>query len=159
MRLGNPTVTDHDLLTDVGLGDHHVSAVTGRILVNSLSIPPGNYDLTVALGKSGCKSITAILRGTYNVDIQGHVGVYCLGTNAVLESCAMDIRPYPSGTASYVGGYSRLHADNFLSHDNFGEGWIRLGDVFISGTNGVFRFYNEAIVNKNLTVYGSWAVK
>lgn len=161
MRLeGRDVVTDHDLLTDVALEDHHTSAVTAKIIVNSLSIPPGTYVHYVALGKSGCRTVQGIIRGNVSVDIQGHTGVWFMGTSTPLNSSSVGLRPYPTGTQSYVGGYSRLHGDTYLSHPDFGANLIYLLDVYISGSNAVFTFFNaHPSSNQNLTVYGSMVAK
>jgi len=161
MRLqGRDVVTDHDLLTDVGEGDHHVSAVTFKVQVNSLSIAPGQYSHSVSLGKTGCRTVQGIIRGNVNVDIQGHTGVWFIGMATAQNSSSIGLRPYPSGTQSYVGGYSRLHGDTYLSHSDFGQNIIRLLDVYISGSNVVFSFFNaHPSANRNLTVYGSGVAK
>jgi len=159
MRLeGDFVATDHDLIMGVGAEDHHPTTEVFRIIVNSLSIPPGTYIYNVALGKSGCRSVRGILRGSVSVDIQGHTGLFFQAFNTAAKSSSVGIRPYPSGTQSYVGGYSRLHGDTYLSHTDFG-GSIRLNDVYISGTNLVFAFYNIRPFNQNLVCYGSVVVK
>lgn len=155
MRLdGHDVVTDHDLLTDVAEDDHHQPVVEERILVNSLAIGPGTYELRISLGRSGCKTVRAILRGTVNVDIQGHTGVFVVGTDSAGESSSMGIAPYPSGTQSYMGAYSVLHGDGSLSLYHFGQGVIRLDDVWIDGDEAVFEFFNSYPSARNLQVYG-----
>jgi len=151
------TVTDHSLLNGVGPDDHHPSVVTDRILINSQAISPGDYSLTIPLGKSGCKTLRAVLRGTVNVDIQGHTGVFCVGSDTSGQSMAIGVRPYPSGTQSYMGAYSRLHGDAYLSFLDFGQNAIRLKDCYISGSDAVFVFNNTAASARNLTVYGTYA--
>jgi hypothetical protein len=159
MRLSSKDVlTDHALLTDVGANDHHASVVTFRILVNALSIPPGSYDYRVALGKSGCRVVQGIIRGNVGVDIQGHTGVWFVGTATAVQSSTIGLAPYPSGTQSYVGGYSRLHGDTYLSLPHFGNS-IRLNDVFLDASDVVFRFFNANGTAQNLIVYGSGLVK
>jgi len=153
------TVTDHDLLTGVGADDHHPSVVTDRILINSQAIGPGNYLLRIALGKTGCKTLRAVLRGTINVDIQGHTGVFVMGSDSSGESTAVGVRPYPSGTQSYMGAYSRLYGDSYLSFGDFGQGIIRLRDCYIDGSDAVFEFSNLSGIFRNLTVYGTYAAK
>lgn len=160
MRPQNVSVaTDHNLLIGVGSEDHHVTAVTGKIQINGLSIPPGVYNYTIALGKSGCKTIQGIIRGDKSVDIQGHTGVWFVGTSATQNSSSYGLRPYPSGTQSYVGGYSRLHGDTYISHCDFGQNAILLLDVYISGTNAVFSFSNGYSANRLLRCYGSFICK
>lgn len=152
-------VTDHDLLLDISDDDHHVTAVTWKTIVNSLSIPSGQYTHSVALGKTGCKTAQGIIRGDVSVDIQGHTGVWFICTSTAQNSSSIGIRPYPSGTQSYVGGYSRLHGDTYLSHPDFGQNNIRLLDVYISGSNLNFSFFNASAFNRNLKVYGSGVAK
>jgi len=156
MRLnGRDVFTDHTLLTDVGPDNHHPAVAVAQILVNATSIPPGAYNLSIPLGKTGCQTLRAILRGVANIDIQGHEGVFCVGGPSSAQSGSIGIVPYPGGVTSYMGGYSRLHGDAYLSHNSFGETYIRLNDCYISGSNAVFVFYNVGPVNKNLTVYGT----
>lgn len=148
-------VTDHDMLQGVGPDDHHARPAGARFTINSQAIAGSStYSLTVALAQTGCQLLRAILRGPISVDTQGHVGVFVLGTAVVQESSSIGIRPYPGGTQSYMGGYSRLHGDGYLSHTSFGTG-IRLNDAYISGSNAVFVFRNTSSVSRNLIVYGS----
>ena len=158
MRLKSKKVaTDHELTTGKGPDDHHPSVVTDRILVNSQAIGPGNYQLRIPLGKTGCKTLRAVLRGTINVDLQGHTGVFVVGSDTSGESTAVGLRPYPSGTQSYMGAYSRLHGDDYLRLFDFGQGVIRLRDCFIDGSDAVFEFNNSDVTARNLTVYGTYA--
>jgi hypothetical protein len=160
MRLNQEhVITDHALFNDIGAEDHHVTAVTARIIVNALSIPSGTYVHNVALGKTGCRTVQGIIRGNVNVDIQGHTGVWFIGYATAQNSSSIGLRPYPSGTQSYVGGYSRLHGDTYLSHGDFGDNVIRLLDVYISGSNAVFTFFNPLAFNRTLRVWGSMIAK
>lgn len=160
MRLtGKDVVTDHSLLTNIGPEDHHVTAVTAKTIVNSLAIGPGTYQHRVALGKTGCRTVQGVIRGDVSVDIQGHTGVWFMGTATAQQSSAIGLRPYPSGAQSYVGGYSRLHGDTYLSHADFGQDLIRLDDVYIDGSDVVFVFNNISASARNLTVYGSCVAK
>jgi len=159
MRPPGIVVTDHDLLVDVGEEDHHVTVAPWKTTINALSIAPGQYSHNIALGKSGCRTVQGILRGHLSVDIQGHTGVFVLATDTAQQSSAIGIRPYPSGTQSYVGGYSRLHGDSYLSHRDFGS-YVYLVDAYISGSNLVLSFFNtHATLSKNLTVFGSGICK
>ncbi len=148
-------VTDHALFQDTGAEDHHVTAVTFRVLINSLSIAPGPHNLIISLGKSGCRTVQGIIRGNQSVDVQGHTGVWFLGGASTANSSSVGIRPYPGGVSSYIGGYSRFHGDSHLSHSSQFGTRIALDDVYISGTNVVFVFNNtEVVLYRNLTVYG-----
>jgi hypothetical protein len=159
MRLpSNQCVTDHDLLTGIGVDDHHAGAVAWKVSVNGLSIPPGVNTYQVALPKSGCRIAQGILRGNVSMAIQGHTGVWFLGGTAAGQSSAMGLRPYPSGGGGYAGGYSRLHGDTYLSHMDFGP-FIYLNDVYINGSNLVLSFVNTDGSNRTLTVYGSGVCK
>lgn len=160
MRLAEHDVlTDHALLADVGPDDHHAQAAAARVLVNSQTIGPGSYSLRVDLGRTGCRVLRAVLRGTINVDIQGHTGVFVLGTATAAQSCSFGLAPYPSGSQSYMGGYSRLHGDGYLSLLDFGQGAIRLQDAYLDGSDAVFVFYNTNPSARNLTVYGTVVAK
>lgn len=160
MRLvGHDVATDHALLADVGAGDHHAQAAGQRFAINGQSIGPGSYSLRVALGHTGCQVLRAIMRGPITVGVQGHTGVFVVGTATAAQSCAIGIRPYPGGLQAYMGGYSRLHGDSFLSYADFGQGTIRLQDAYIDGSDAVMVFHNAASVTRTLTVYGLVAAK
>lgn len=153
-------VTDHDLFTGQGPDDHHARVASARFIVNSQPISGlSSYTLDVALGQSGCQVMRAVLRGSRSVDIQGHGGVFVVGTATPLESGSIGIEPYPSGTQSYMGGYSRLHGDGYLSGVSmFGSG-IQLLDAYINGSNARFVFANQLGTTQNLQVYGSVIAK
>lgn len=161
MRLdGFCAVTDHDLYTDVSEDDHHSAPSGSRFAINGQPIAGSSvYNLDVDIGKTGCKVLRAVLRGNLTVDIQGHAGVFVIGTDVTTESSAIGIRPYPSGTQSYMGGYSRLHGDSYLSHEGtFGTG-IRLNDVYISGSDVRFVFQNTTPTTQSLVAFGSVVCK
>jgi len=99
------------------------------------------------------------LRGTPNVDIQGHCGAWFVAGDTSQECSAFSLRPYPSGTQSYIGGYSRLHGDSYLSNKSFGQNSIVLRDAYIDGDEAVLEFYNTYILSRNLSVYGTVGVK
>jgi len=156
-------VTDHTLLVDVGGDDHHNAATAERVLVNSQSIAAlTSYELRIALGKSGHRVAWGVLRGNVSTDILGHEGVFFLAHATADESCAIGIRSYGAGgyPTSYVGAYSRLHGDSYLSHrDTFGT-YIRFDDAWIDGSDLVLEFRNlHPTLSRNLTVYGAVAVK
>jgi len=154
------TVTDHDQVRDVSPADHHAPVASARFVVNSQPIAgSSSYVLAVPLGRSGCQVIRAVLRGSRSVDIQGHGGCFVVGTATALQSGSIGIEPYPSGTQSYMGGYSRLHGDGYLSGSGmFGTG-IRLLDAYISGSDARFVFQNASVLSQNLTTYGSVVAK
>ena len=160
MRLCTKDVfTDHDLLTNVLADDHHSQTAAVRISVGGTSIPFGSYNLLVPLGKSGCRTLRAILKGTTYIDTQGYDGIFCTGGASSAQSCSFGIAPYPAAVASYMGGYSRLHGDSYLSTNCFGGSAIRLNDCYISGSDAVFVFYNTSGSPVNLVVYGVCAAK
>lgn len=154
------TVTDHDQVRDVSPADHHAPVASARFVVNSQPIAGlSSYVLAAALGQSGCRLLRAVLRGSQSVDIQGHGGAFVVGTDTAQESGSIGIEPYPSGTQSYMGGYSRLHGDGYLSRSGvFGPG-IALKDAYISGSDARFVFENTSASPNNLTVYGSVVAK
>jgi len=131
------------------------------VLVNSQPIAAmSTYQLIVPLGRTGYQTLRGILRGPFSVDIQGHVGAFFVAAAAQLTSGAFSFMPYGLAgyTISYLGGYSRLHGDSYLSHDAFGNG-ISLRDAYISGANAILEFYNKTGVTNNLSVYGVVAAK
>lgn len=84
------------------------------------------------------------------------------------ECSSIGLKPYGPGSGyytSYMGGYSRLHGDSYLSPSMFGPTFssptIRLRDAYFdTATNQVvLEFYNTNVVSKNLTVYGNGLVK
>jgi len=162
MRLnGRQIVTDHDLMLNQGPDDHHNQATSYTILVNSLSIAPGAYQYRVSVGL-GFKCVETSLRGPELVDIQGAVGFWGVATDTAGQSGGESIRPYGGGYyTSYMGAYSRLHGDSYLTHaGQFGTG-ISLRDLWYDSATGevVHEFYNHALVNRNLTVHGTGLVK
>jgi len=158
---GAGIVTDHDFLTGVTEDDHHNRAISRTVLVNAQSIAPGAYELRVSLGSSGFRTFRALLRGSISVDIQGHVGVFLIAGGASEDCSAIGIAPYGGSgyTTSYMGAYSRIHGDSYLSLiGTFGSG-IALRDAYIDDDEAVLEFYNTSGSNRTLTVYGTLAVK
>jgi hypothetical protein len=155
------TVTDHGLLVDVGANDHHDAVTTERVLVNSQAIAGLSvYELRLALDASGHRIAWGVLRGVISTNILGHEGVFFLAHATPDQSCAIGIRAYGSGgLTSYVGAYSRLHGDSYLSHDGTFGPSIRLEDAWIDGSDLVLEFRNIAATSQNLTVYGTVVVK
>jgi hypothetical protein len=160
MRLGEQIVTDHDMLLDVGEDDHHPSVVYYDVIVNSQSIPASSaWEHREPLGQPGHKTLRAILRGDENVDIQGHTGVFVVAGDSAGECSGIGIKPYGSGyVTSYMGGYSRLHGDAYLTPPMFGGG-VRLRNAYIDGSDAVLEFYNAAAVTRFMSCYGSVVVK
>ena len=128
--------TDHSVFASQTTDDHHATAGGASFSINSQSIGAGlSYNLDVALDRSGCRVLRAVLRGKINVELQGHEGCYVIGTSSSVESASIGIRAYPGGLQSYVGGYSRLHGDGYLSHgETFGNS-IVLEDAYINGSD------------------------
>lgn len=154
-------VTDHELLQNVSSDQHHPSAASFRVVINSLAISATSaYELREDIGRTGCSTIFAVLRGYDSVDVQGHVGCVVYGSKTAAECSAFGIRPYGGGgyVSSYIGGFSRLHGDSYLTRTSFGNS-IRLRDCWIDGTECVLEFYNGSSFSKNLTVYGTVVCK
>jgi len=162
MRPRNPTIiTDHDYLLNQTPNDHHAQGSSYTVIVNSLSIAPGTYEHRVFVGPD-FRTVEVCLRGNELTNMIGNTGFWGFGTNVQQESCGESIRPYGgSYYTSYMGAYSRLHGDSYLTHPGvFGDS-IRLVDVWYDSTNEevVHVFENIAGVNKNLTVYGAGTLK
>jgi hypothetical protein len=161
MRLGGRRiVATHDALLDVGEEDHHPRATSFSILINSQAIPAGSaWEYRVDLGDDRHRTLRAVLRGNQNVDIQGHTGVFVLGSDSSGQCSGIGIKPYGSGyVTSYMGGYSRIHGDSYLTPPMFGGG-IRLRDAYIDGTDAVLEFFNPAVIQRFMSCYGAVAVK
>jgi hypothetical protein len=162
MRLNSDgIVTDHGLLTGVDEDDHHNRGESATVLVNPTPISPGAYEVRVALSKTGFRTFRALLRGSGNVDIQGHVGVFVIAGGVSGECSGIGIAPYGASgyVTSYMGAYSRIHGDSYLSPSGtFGDS-IALRDAYIDGDEAVLEFYNASGLTKSLTVYGTLAVK
>lgn len=161
MRLEKQTVKDHDLMQETGEDDHHPRGTSYTILINSQNISAySTYEHRYDLGKSGHQVIRAFLRGSESVDIQGHTGAFVIGSDTQQDSSGVSIRPYGSSyVTSYMGAYSRIHGDSYLTHVNLFGTSIMLRDVYIDGTEAVLEFYNSASVTRTLSVYGTVVVK
>lgn len=163
MRLHKPTVLDHDLL--IGGMDphkHHPQGVSYTILINSQAIPANSaWEHRYDLGMSGYKTIRALLRGYQSVDIIGHTGVFVIGSDVSGECTGIGIKPYhgPGGyTTSYMGAYSRIHGDSYLTPNLFG-GMVRLRDCYIDDDEAVLEFYNHRPLERTMSCYGTVLVK
>lgn len=152
--------TDHDLSQGQAADDHHSPGELFRLLVNSLSIAPGLHEERVTLAASDLQTCFAVLRGPSQTDIQGHEGAVVFGTATAGECSAQGLKAYGGGgyTTSYMGGYSRLHGDSYLTHNMFGPN-IRLRDFYLDGDEIVFEFANISGSNQTLTVYASGVAK
>lgn len=160
MRLeDHGVVLDHALLQGVGAHDHHPGVESFKIQINAQSISPGAYEHRVTVGQENHKTVTAILRGYDNVGIQGHEGAYIVGGETAGQCSGMGLVPYGGGGwTSYMGSYSRLHGDSYLTRGHFRNS-IYLRDVWIDGDEVVLEFYNPSGSSQLLTVYGTVVVK
>lgn len=165
MRLSyEPSVQDHDLLLDVETQSHHPPGEHFRILVNSQFVPAFSaWEFRQTLAFDGHKTVRAILRGSESTNIQGHTGVFCMGTDTATESTAVGIKPYAGGyPTSYMGGYSRIHGDSYLTPPMFGPSTnpqVRLRDIYIDGDEVVVEFYNPTSGSQIMNCYGAVHVK
>lgn len=164
MRLdGRQISTDHDRWQDVNPADHHPPAYTYRIALNSQSIGAGSaYQHREALGNAGHKLIEAVLRGNQSVNVQGHTGVFAVGTEVPGECSSLGIKPinYAGYVTSYMGVYSRIHGDSYLTPPMFG-GLVRLRDLFIDTATdeAVIEFFNASPFIRFFSVFGTVRVK
>lgn len=162
MRLsGDHILKDHALLTGQTSDDHHPSAESYRVLVNSQAIAAfSTYNLDISLSKAGHSVVWGVLRGNVSTDILGHEGVWFQARDAAATATSFGIRSYSTGyPTSYMGAYSTLHGDSYLSFtDTFGTG-IRLDDTYITGSTWRMVFRNVDAVTRYLTVYGLGTVK
>jgi hypothetical protein len=155
-------VADHDLLLGQQSNSHHPPVEVHKVQINYLAISPGAYQHAISLTYPGHKTVRAILRGHENVNIQGHTGCYVLGADVSQQCGGISIKPYGPGgyVTSYMGGYSRLHGDSYLTHQIFGGG-ISLRDIWIgtSPDQCILEFFNTSGLSRNLTVYGTVLIK
>jgi len=154
-------VTDHDLMTEVLPDDHHGQVESYTLAINSQAIAAlSAWEHRASLATADHKTLRAILRGYKSMDIQGHEGCFVLGTDTSAECTGIGLQPYGAGgyVTSYMGGYSRLHGDTYLSHRMFGSG-IYLRDAYIDGSDAVLEFYNSSGLTRFLRVYGTVIVK
>lgn len=162
MRLrSKEKLADHNQIQGQQPEDHHPPAEFYRIIINSQSVPAtGAVELRQSLIYDGHKTIRAVLRGHENTDIQGHTGAFVQGSDLENDSIGASCRPYGGAgyTISYMGSYSRIHGDSYLTNAMFGNN-IRLRDIWIDDDEAVLEFYNAAGTAQNLTVYGTVMVK
>jgi hypothetical protein len=162
MRLNDHQVlTDHDLLLSEP-NAHHPQTTSFRFSINGQAIGAlSAYEHRVFVGE-GHQTIRAIIRGKNPIDIQGYDGVWAIGTDGSGQCSANGLRPYGGGgyVTSYVGGYSRLHGDAYLSGwDMFGDPSVVLRDLWIDGDEAVVEFFNRAASPTTVVAYGSAVVK
>ena len=153
-------ITDHERITG-DEHDHHPRGLSYTVLVNSQSIPASSaWEHRYDLGRSGYKTLRALLRGNENVNIIGHTGIFVMGTDTSGECTGIGIKPYGAGgyVTSYMGAYSRIHGDSYLTPPMFG-GLVRLRDVYIDDDEAVLEFYNAAAFSRTMSVYGTVMVK
>jgi len=154
-----PMLTDHGGLAILP-EQHHPPVETVTIQINGTSISAGANTQTFALTYSGHKVARAILRGPFTVDVVGNAGAYVVGTDAANQSAGFSMMPseiafYPT---TYMGGYSRMHGDTYVSEIVFGQS-IVLKDVRINGTNLELTFQNLSGINQLLYCHGLVIVK
>lgn len=150
-------VKDHDELDGQTPHDHHPQGTFFTVIINSQSIA-GNtaYEHRVNLGREGHKTLWGTLRGDRNLGIQGHAGAFFLASD-VEDECIGMCNSYSSYI--YMGAFSRLHGDSYLSYSEFGNSKIRLRDAWIDGDEAVLEFYNTFSTATNLKCYGTVGVK
>jgi len=154
-------ITDHDVMY-AAPDEHHQPADAGRFSLNGVAIGAASaYEHRIDIG-SGHKVVTAILRGNKNVTLIGYAGVWVVGSDVYGECSANGLEPYGAGgyLSCYVGGYSRLHGDAYLSGNwsVFGSN-VYLRDVWIDGSDLVLEFYNPGGAPSSVYAWGSYLVK
>lgn len=160
MRLEKQIVTDHDLIISES-DDHHLPATYFTITVNAIEIAgSSSYEYRINFGDSNYKTMRVIIQGDQPVLLQGYEGAFILANDVSEECSSISIIKYsPTYFVSYMGGYSRLHGDSYLSDAIFGDGEIRLVDAYIDGDEAVLEFYNKNTSPHDLTVYGTGVIK
>ena len=158
MRLNNYKLKDHNKLTDQGPHDHHPQGTSWSIAINLQAVPAfSSHDFRIPLGRTGYKACKGILHGGQKVSAQGYTGCSFLAADSVGESIG-----YSSaymGSYSYMGCFSRLHGDSYMSPSSvFGYG-IRLKDVFIDGSDQVIRVTNTTSITRYAKMYGNGLTK
>ena len=151
------TVKDHDLLQGQEPDDHHPQGTSFTVIINA-QVMPGltAYEKRINLGRDGHKTLRGILRGSSGVGGQGHTGCFFVASEVSAEGVGMST--HYSGYA-YMGAFSRLHGDSYLSKGYFGSSAIALRDAYIDGDEAVLEFYNLSGSTRTLTVYGTVACK
>lgn len=152
-------LTDHAGLA-VLPDQHHPPVETISVIINGTSLAPGTTPWTTGLTYSGHKLVRGIFRSNTFVDTTGFTGAYVVGTDASAQSAGFSM--VPSGIAgyptTYMGGYSRLHGDSYLSGICFGSS-IVMKDISISGSLLRIEFTNISSSNQLVYCYGLAIVK
>jgi hypothetical protein len=153
----DPALAHHDGL--VVLPDqHHPPAETVKVTINGTTIATGSSLQTFALTYAGHKVARAILRGPLSLGIVGNAGAYAVGTDASGQAAGFSMVPGGYTITSYIGGYSRMHGDTYVSERVFGTD-IVLKDVRINGSNLELEFWNLAAANRTLSCWGLVVIK
>jgi len=157
MRLDRQVVTDHALLTGVTAAQHHPPVETVRLIINATVIPSGAYLVQLALTYSGHQMARVILRGPQVMQVVGNEGCFIIATATANQASGFSLKKtLGSYTTSYIGGYSRIHGDSYVTEKCFGAGgYIALRNARINGSNLELEFFNTSAVNDTLTVYGT----
>lgn len=155
-------VTDHDQLQNVVAAQHHAVATSFRVQINGTSISAYSaHEHRVSIG-AGHKTFKAILRGKDIIQITGHEGVLVLASDSPAGCTGIAAVPYGAGGyyTSYMGGYSRLHGDSYLTPDLF-DSSVRLRDAYIDTATdeAVLEFYNVSSSTRSIYCYGTVVVK
>lgn len=163
MRLNQKQIKiDHDNLIDINIDDHHPEVKSFKVTINGQAISGRTaWEKRFSLGKANYKSVQAILRGYQTVDIQGHTGVVVMAASVSANSSGYSNKPYGSGYPTcYMGSYSRLHGDSYLTPSLFSAN-TRLRDVYIDTGNNevVIEFYNISTYTQTMSCYGLVVVK
>lgn len=152
-------ITDHALMQALPTA-HHEQAVADRFTINGQAIAATSaYEKRINIG-SGHKVVRAVVRGKNNIAILGHDGVWCLGADSSGQCSANGMRAYGASYIScYVGGYSRIHGDSYLSGwDMFGSN-VYLRDVWIDDDELVLEFFNVGGSPSTVSAWGSFVAK
>lgn len=160
MRLNRYVITDHDSMIGVAEEDHHPQGTSYTILINSQAISAYSaYEHRQSLGSGNHKTLRANLRGYQQVGLQGYTGVFVLAGNTSEDCTGISLVPY-GGTypTSYMGAYSRIHGDSYLTYSLFGIG-VHLRNVYIDDDEAVFEFYNSSSSDRTFSCYGTFLIK
>jgi len=163
MRPADRQIQDgHDDLLGVTSEQHHPIPQTIKVQINSASISGlSSYEHRVSIGP-GHKTFLANLRGNEVIQITGHAGALVLASDSSGQCSGISAKPYGAGGyyTSYMGGYSRLHGDSYLTPDLFGSS-VRLRDAYIDTATdeAVLEFYNVNAASRSVVCYGTIMVK
>jgi hypothetical protein len=153
-------IADHPPVPIQGPHDHHPQGEAFRVLINGQAIGAlSAWEHRIAV-RSGVQTARAILRGHEPTDIQGHTGVFVIGSTVPARAICIGIKPYstPGYPITYMGCYSRLHGDSYLTPDMFGAS-VFLRDFYIDDDEVVIEFYNPGVTGQIVSCYGLVEVK